>query len=58
LLLVHEKSLIATPQEIHKYLPIQLEAGQIWTTGTLQFAHDFFPKINFRYKSIYFIRDP
>jgi hypothetical protein len=29
LLLVHEKSLIATPQEIHKYLPIQLEAGQI-----------------------------
>jgi hypothetical protein len=25
---------IATPQEIDKYLPIQLEAVQIWTTGT------------------------
>jgi hypothetical protein len=28
------KSFIATPQEIDKYLPIQLEAVQIWTTGT------------------------
>jgi hypothetical protein len=25
----HRKSFIATPQEIVKYLPIQLEAGQI-----------------------------
>jgi hypothetical protein len=29
---LHERSFIATPQEIDKYLPIQLEAGQIWTT--------------------------
>jgi hypothetical protein len=26
---LHGKSFIATPQEIEKYLPIQLEAGQI-----------------------------
>jgi hypothetical protein len=25
----HQKSFIATPQEIDKYLPIQLKAGQI-----------------------------
>jgi hypothetical protein len=27
------KSFLAFPQKIVKYLPIQLEAGQIWTTG-------------------------
>jgi hypothetical protein len=31
---LHGKSIIATPQEIDKYLPIQVEAVQIWTTGT------------------------
>jgi hypothetical protein len=30
---LHEEGFIATPQEIDKYLPIQLEAGQNWTTG-------------------------
>jgi hypothetical protein len=29
------KSFLAFPQKIDKYLPIQLEAGQIWTTGAL-----------------------
>jgi hypothetical protein len=27
------KSFLAFPHKIDKYLPIQLEAGQIWTTG-------------------------
>jgi hypothetical protein len=31
---LYGKSFIATPKEIDKYLLIQLEAGQIWTTGT------------------------
>jgi hypothetical protein len=26
---LHGKSFLSTPQEINKYLPIQLEAGQI-----------------------------
>jgi hypothetical protein len=30
---LYEKSFIVTPQEIDKYLSIQLEAGQILTTG-------------------------
>jgi hypothetical protein len=30
---LHGKSCIDTPQEIDKYLPIQLEANQIWTTS-------------------------
>jgi hypothetical protein len=30
---LHVNSFIATPREIDKYLPIQLEAVQIWTTG-------------------------
>jgi hypothetical protein len=34
---LYEKSFIVTPQEIDKYLPIQLEAGQILTTGLLIF---------------------
>jgi hypothetical protein len=30
---LHGKSFLDTPQEIDKIMPIQLEAGQIWTTG-------------------------
>jgi hypothetical protein len=29
---LYGKSFLATPKEIDKYLPIQQEAGQIWTT--------------------------
>jgi hypothetical protein len=32
------------PSKNDKYLSIQLEAGQIWTTGALSFAHIFFQK--------------
>jgi hypothetical protein len=38
------KGFIATPQEIDKYMPIQLEAVQIWTTCASYFAHVFFQK--------------
>jgi hypothetical protein len=38
---LHGKRFIATSQEIDKYSLIQLEAGQIWTTGASQFAHVF-----------------
>jgi hypothetical protein len=30
---LHGNSYLDTPQEIDKILPIQQEAGQIWTTG-------------------------
>jgi hypothetical protein len=33
IIFLHEKSYLDTPQEIDKILPIQQEAGQIWTTG-------------------------
>jgi hypothetical protein len=33
------------PQEIDKYMSIQLEAGQIWNTGASYFAHVFFEKL-------------
>jgi hypothetical protein len=32
---LHGKIFLDTPQEIDKYLSIQLEAGQIWSTSAL-----------------------
>ena len=47
----------STSREKDKFLPIQMKAGQIWTTSASWFAHDFSKKIIFWYKSAYFMRD-
>ena len=49
------KKFWSTSGEKDKFLPIQVEAGQIWTAPASWFAFYFFPKIISRYISIYFI---
>ena len=47
----------STSDEKDKFPPIQLEAGQIWTAATSEFAIYFLQKIISRYISIYLIKE-